>query len=88
MKKLLGSTHLHTLTAMESLAMTYLQIGKEERLEEALKLMEEVLAQRRNKLDKEQPYTLLAICNLARMKSALGEGAEAEQMMHAALSHR
>jgi len=43
MKKLLGSTHLHTLTAMESLAMTYLQIGKEELLEEALKLMEEVL---------------------------------------------
>lgn len=85
MKKLLGSTHSHTLTAMESLAMAYLQIGKEELLEEALKLMEEVLAQRQKKLGKEQPYTLLAICNLARIKSALGEGIEAEQMMHAAL---
>jgi len=84
MKKVLGPTHLNTLTAMESLAMTYLDIGGE-LLSPAHELMMQVLEQRKKKLGKEQPYTLLAICNLARVKSALNHMAEAEELMRAAL---
>jgi tetratricopeptide (TPR) repeat protein len=84
MKKVLGPTHLSTLFAMENLALTYLELGGA-MLNPAHDLMVEVLAQRKKKLGKEQPYTLLAICNLARIKSALGQTDEAEALICTAL---
>lgn len=82
--KNLGSTHQTTLLAKENLAMAYLEMGGEF-LDSALKVELEVLEQRRNKLGKENPYTLWAICNLARIKSALGRMDEAEREMRATL---
>ncbi|PVH78575.1 hypothetical protein DL98DRAFT_634265 [Cadophora sp. DSE1049] len=64
---------------MEDLAMFYMDCG-EEFLEAAHQMMTEVLHQRKTRLGKEQPFTLLAICNLARVKSALGRHIEAEQL--------
>jgi len=84
MKRVLGPTHLDTLAAMESLAMTYLELSGD-LLPNAREMMEEVLEQRKEKLGKEQPYTLLAICNLGRIRSVMGEHEAAEQMMRPAL---
>lgn len=66
MKPVLGPTHLDTLATTESLAMTYLESG-DNPLPSAREMMEVVLEQRKKKLGKEQPYTLLAICNLRRI---------------------
>ena len=82
--KSLGSTHQTTLLAKENLAMAYLEMGGEF-LDSAWELELEVLEQRRIKMGKENPYTLWAICNLARIKSALGRMDEAEREMRAAL---
>jgi tetratricopeptide (TPR) repeat protein len=84
MKDVFGPTHLNTLTAMESLAMSYLELGGE-LLSPAHELMTEVLELRKKKLGREHPYTLLAICNLGRIKSALNRTDEAEEIMRAAL---
>lgn len=84
MTKVLGPTHMDTLNAIDNLAMTYLELGGEY-LEAAHEMMQQVLEQRKKKLGKEQPYTLLAICNLARIKSALGDMDEAERLMRATL---
>jgi len=84
MKKVLGPAHLQTLVAMEDLAMSYLDCG-EELLDDARELMLEVRDQRRKKLGKEQPFTLLAICNFARVESARGNTEEAENMFREAI---
>ncbi|RDL38843.1 Uncharacterized protein BP5553_03183 [Venustampulla echinocandica] len=84
LRRILGPTHLQTLTAMEDLAMSYLDCG-EEWLERAHDLMIEVLSQREFRLGKEQPFTLLAICNLARVKSAMDQTAEAEELFRDAI---
>jgi tetratricopeptide (TPR) repeat protein len=84
MQTIHGPTHLNTLSAMESLAMTYLGLGGD-LLYLAQNLMSQVVEQRTKKLGKEQPYTLLAICNLARIRSALGYMDEAASLMRAAL---
>lgn len=84
MQKLHGPSHLKTLSAMDSLAMTYLDLGGD-LLYLAQDLMSHVVEQRTKKLGKEQPYTLLAICNFARIRSALGHMDEAENLMRAAL---
>jgi tetratricopeptide (TPR) repeat protein len=84
MKRVLGPTHLDTLAAMESLAMTYLELSGD-LLPSARVMMEEVLEQRKEKPGKEQPYTLLAICNLGRIRSVMGEHVAAGQMMRPAL---
>ena len=81
----LGPTHQCTLLAKENLAMTYLEMG-ENFLHLARKLELEVLEQRRNRMGKENPYTLWTICNLARINSALGRIDEAEREMRAALA--
>ena len=85
MKAALGTAHLSTLTAAENLAVTYLEQGGNERLNKAMNILTEVREQRKRKLGKEAPYTLLAICNLARIKSALGMHEEAEQDLLGAL---
>ena len=84
MKKVLGPTHLDTLGALDSLAMTYLELGGKW-LGSGRKIMEQVLEQRKEKLGREHPYTLLAVCNLGRIRSVMGESHEAEQMMWPAL---
>lgn len=84
MKEVLGEHHLETLIAMENLSITYIDLGGHY-LQIAHDQMEVVLKTRREKLGKEAPWTLLAICNLARVKSALGDMTEAEQMMGAAI---
>ncbi|KAL9600723.1 MAG: hypothetical protein Q9219_002964 [cf. Caloplaca sp. 3 TL-2023] len=78
MTSLLGPHHLSTLTASENLAITYLEQGGADRLKSAEILLTQVREQRKIKLGKESPYTLLAICNLARVKSANGRHRDAE----------
>ena len=86
----LGPTHLDTLTAMNNLAMTYMEYGgdahsSESELEQARQLLLEVLKAREIKLGKEHPYTLWAAANLARIKCAQHFLAEAEADMRAGL---
>lgn len=47
--------------------------------------MEEFYSERRKQLGKEHPLTLRATCDLARMKAALGDTEEAEEIMLNAL---
>ena len=87
----LGPTHLNTLIAIHNLAMTYLETeggtdSTESDLEHARGLMMEVVQVRQQKLGKEHPYTLWAIANLARVKSALGLLEEAESDLLAGLA--
>ena len=81
--KELGPTHLETLTAMNNMAMTYMEYGGDAHsskfeLEHAHQLLLEVIKAREVKLGKEHPYTLWAMANLARIKCAQGNLAEAE----------
>jgi tetratricopeptide (TPR) repeat protein len=80
MEKVLGPTNLKTLSAKESLAMAYMELGGT-LLDRAHDLMEEVFQNRRDKLGKEQPYTLIAISNLAQVKTAMGRTDEAEELL-------
>jgi hypothetical protein len=79
LKKILGATHIQTLSAMEDLALSYIYCG-EEWLDQAHDLMLEVLRQRETRYGKRHPFTLLAMCSLARVKSAMGQTAEAEKI--------
>ena len=77
----LGPTHLETLIAMDNLAMTYMAFGGDahsSEVNEAYRLLLEVVKVREAKLGKEHANTLWAIGNLARVKSAQGKLAEAE----------
>ena len=85
MSSTLGATHLETLSAKENVAVAYLDI-REGNLEKALELIEQVVQERDRKLGKEQPYTLLATVFKARIKNALGQSKEAEQMIRIAIS--
>ncbi|KFY40867.1 hypothetical protein V495_05209 [Pseudogymnoascus sp. VKM F-4514 (FW-929)] len=84
MKEVLGEHHLETLIAIENLSITYIDLGGSY-LQIAHDQMEMILKTRREKLGKEAPWTLVAICNLARAKSALGNMTEAEEMLGAAI---
>jgi hypothetical protein len=84
MKKRLGDTHVETLICLEDLAMSRLRLG-EKHLLACHELMLLVLDHRSKTIGKEQPYTLLAICNLARVKSAMGQHDEAATMMREAI---
>ncbi|KAF2799625.1 hypothetical protein K505DRAFT_265415 [Melanomma pulvis-pyrius CBS 109.77] len=85
MKKRLGETHFETLICLEELAVSQIRMGKEY-LEECHEMMKFVLDRRRENLGKEQPYTLLAICNLGRVKSAMGRHEEAARIMKEAVA--
>lgn len=87
MTKKLGPLHEKTLIAKENLAMACLSFEDNVlvRGSEAHDMMVEVLEERKKRLGKENPWTLLAICNLARIKSGLGDHVEAERLMRAAL---
>jgi tetratricopeptide (TPR) repeat protein len=83
MSEILGPTHLKTLTVKEDLAVLALQM--EEQLPLAEKMEQEVLDCRKMKLGKENPYTLLAMAQLARIKTAIGQHDEAEALVCSAL---
>ncbi|KAH9905397.1 hypothetical protein F4778DRAFT_706498 [Xylariomycetidae sp. FL2044] len=84
MKSILGEAHPETLICLEDLAMSRLRLG-EKHLAKCHDMMKFVLEQRRRILGKEQPYTLLAICNLGRVKSALGQHVDAASIMQDAV---
>lgn len=79
----LGPTHFKTLLAKEDLAMH--ACLTERNLPRSSEMLEQVLDSRRNKLGKEHPYTLLAMANWARVKSAIGEHSGAEVLVRSAL---
>lgn len=84
MKEELGEAHMETLISLEDLAMTRIRLGKEY-LPECHDQMDFVLKQREKALGKEHPYTLLAICNLGRVKSAMGQPEDAVRIMKQAV---
>ncbi|KAI1768962.1 TPR-like protein [Hypoxylon sp. FL1150] len=84
MKEELGEAHVETLIALEDLAMTRIRLGKDY-LPECHDQMDFVLKQREKVQGKEHPYTLLAICNLGRVKSAMGQPEDAARIMEQAV---
>ena len=81
----LGPSHFDTLAAKDNLGCTYLVLGGD-LLGPAKDLLTQVVEQRRAKLGKEHPFTLLAIANLARVKARCGKVLEAEQDFRAAIT--
>ena len=78
-----GAGHEDTMVATNELGMTHLERvihrqGHPNDLDEAFRILQEVLKQRKAKSGKEHGYTLWAIANLARVKNALGKHEEAE----------
>jgi tetratricopeptide (TPR) repeat protein len=79
LEKALGPNHLKTLNTKENLALAYLELSEE--LPKAHEMLEEVVAQRTKTLGKEQAWTLAARLGLAKVKTALGQVAEVEEML-------
>jgi tetratricopeptide (TPR) repeat protein len=84
LKKGLGESHFETLICQEDYAMALMRLG-ESHYQECHEMMEFVRDQRKKSLGEEQPYTLLAICNLGRVTSAMGQHSKAAQMMEEAI---
>jgi tetratricopeptide (TPR) repeat protein len=84
MKKLFDETHLLALEYLEDLSISRMRLG-DEYLADCHEKMQFVLEQRKKLLGKEHPYTLLALCNLGRVKSAMGRHDEAIKLMQQAL---
>jgi tetratricopeptide (TPR) repeat protein len=84
LSNLLGPKHIKTLSVQEDLALLALQMKED--LSDPLEWLQHVLACRHEKLEKEHPYTLLAMTSLARVKTALGEHDEAEDLVRRGLS--
>ena len=80
----LGPTHERTLAAKENVAVAYREIGGAY-LDEAHELMEEVLEERTKLLGREQPWTLIAMSNLAYVKHTMGDHEEAERIIRKGL---
>ncbi|KAL9601247.1 MAG: hypothetical protein Q9219_002652 [cf. Caloplaca sp. 3 TL-2023] len=87
MIKILGPLHEKTLIAKEHLAMSCLSFEGNvlNDGDQAHATMLEVLDERKQRFGKEHPWTLYAICNLARVKSGLGDHVEAEKLIRTAL---
>jgi len=92
MRETLGETHLETLVSFEDLAMSNLRYEADgndplrtESLAQSLRDMVFVHEQRKEVLGEENPYTLLAILHIARLKSAMGQHESAEQMIREGL---
>ncbi|KAI4268223.1 MAG: hypothetical protein L6R35_006783 [Caloplaca aegaea] len=87
MTKVLGPLHGRTLIAKEHFAMACLSFEGDVLVDgpRAHDTMVEVFEERKSRLGKENPWTLYAICNLARVKSGLGDHEEAEKLMRTAL---
>lgn len=78
--KALGPTHAKTLESKECLALSSIDLPDAD-LQSAHDMMLEVKRERKRQLGAEQPWTLLAMCNLARIKSAMGDTAKAEKLI-------
>ncbi|KAL8942140.1 MAG: hypothetical protein Q9216_001825 [Gyalolechia sp. 2 TL-2023] len=88
MSKILGPLHERTLIAKEHLAMACLSFEGDVLVDDgprAHATMLEVFDQRTSRFGKQHPWTLYAICNLARVKSGLGAHDDAERLLRAAL---
>ncbi|KAJ5715297.1 uncharacterized protein N7483_012478 [Penicillium malachiteum] len=85
MDAVLGPTHLKSMEIQEDLAMLTVQMGNKEDLPIALNKMRHILDCRKEKLGKEHPYTLLAMVSLSRVKIALREYDEAEDLIRSGL---
>ena len=91
MKSTLGAAHLETLGAQEDVAVAYMEVPennpvvRQANLNKALRMINEVVQERDRKLGKEQPYTLLAFVQQARILDALGRSKEAEDILRAKL---
>ncbi|TAQ86299.1 hypothetical protein B7494_g5375 [Chlorociboria aeruginascens] len=85
MKKRMGESHIETLVCLEDLALSYVKLG-EHHLAECHNMMTFVLEHRTKALGKEQPYTLLAMCNLGRVKLAMGQYDEAARYIKEAVT--
>ncbi|KAL9108035.1 MAG: hypothetical protein Q9227_007141 [Pyrenula ochraceoflavens] len=78
-----GPSHLETIEARGHLAMAYFDRAYHSRdsqprdVERAVELAEEAAEQRKDKLGDEHPLSLLAQCNLARMRAWRGRHEEA-----------
>lgn len=79
-----GPTHAMTLEAKECLALSSIDLLGAD-LQLAHEIMLEVKRERKRRLGTEQPWTLLARCNLARIKIAMGDTTKAEKLMRKAL---
>lgn len=82
--KLFGPTHAKTLEAKECLALSSIDLPGAD-LQSAHDMMLEVKRMRKLRLGTEQPWTLLARCNLGRIKSAMGDTSKAEKLIRKAL---
>ena len=85
MKSRYSETHFDTLICLEELAMSQIPLGLEW-AEKSHEMMKFVLEKRKETLGNEQPYTLLAICNLGRVKSAMNRHDEAARIMKNAVT--
>ncbi|KAL8759088.1 MAG: hypothetical protein Q9184_003729 [Pyrenodesmia sp. 2 TL-2023] len=86
----LGPSHQDTLSAMDDLAMSYLERSTDsatagEDLPRAHAIILDVVDRRKKKLGKDHPLTLWAIANLARVENARGNCSEAESLFRAGL---
>ncbi|KAK4200058.1 hypothetical protein QBC40DRAFT_280756 [Triangularia verruculosa] len=88
MKETLGPTHLETLTSLEDLSSSFVRHEEDnpdpnlgERLRQSRTDLTFVHEQRKERLGKEHPYTLLARLFLARVESAVGNNKEAEKII-------
>jgi tetratricopeptide (TPR) repeat protein len=84
MKELLGPKHLKTLTAKENLAVVASYLDKD--LDHALEMIDEVFEERKARLGKEHPYTLLAMVNKAKITRALGHLDDAELVLRSGIA--
>ena len=82
---LLGTENLETLEAMDALAWTYQEQGRNE---EAVRILEEVLEKRRRILGEEHRDTLRAMYSLAVAYEAQGRNAEAAGIQEEVLEKR
>jgi hypothetical protein len=81
MEKVFGDRHLTTLKAREGLCTSAIQSRKQAYIEEAHPIMVNVYEIRKERLGKDNPFTLLAMVNLAMVKSAMGQHKNAEELI-------
>jgi tetratricopeptide (TPR) repeat protein len=85
--KRLGESHADTLICLEDLAMARMRLDSSaENLTASNAMLCTVLERRRALLGREQPYTLLAVCNLGRVQVAQGRHEEAARAMRGAVA--
>jgi serine/threonine protein kinase len=81
-RAVLRADHYRTFETMGALGSTYLDAGQ---LAKALPLCEEALKQTKARLGPEAPATVVAMCNLARLRMAMREYSMAEALLVEAL---